>query len=58
MILLVPDGLIVFLSHKVFVNRLTIILHTNTLDIGMYCAMSHEVAAESICFKIMIFVNC
>ena len=42
-------GLIFFVSCKVFVDRLTIILHTNACDVEVYCTVSCKVAAESIC---------
>ena len=37
-------GLIFFVSCKVFVDRLPIILHTNAHDVGVFCAVSHKVA--------------
>ena len=41
-LLLVFDGLIFSLSDKVFIDRLTIILHTKTCDIRVHCAMNHK----------------
>ena len=41
-------ALYIFVSCKVFVDRLTIILYANAHDIGVYCAVSCEIAAKSI----------
>ena len=49
--LLVLDVLIFFVSRKVFVDSLAIILHTNIRYIGMHCAMGCKVAAGSIYFN-------
>ena len=52
-LLLMLDGLILFLCRKVFVDRLTIMC-IQTHNIGVYCATAGcEVAAESI----FIFYN-